>query len=296
MPLVSVIIPTYNRANYVTDAIDSVLKQTYTNYEIIVVNDGSKDNTEQVLAPYQDRVTIINKKNGGPSVARNVAIAASKGELIAFLDDDDRWLPHKLALQAPLFADPNVNLVHTAGHFYDESNGWENTQFVGDIDFHALLGMKIIYVQTIVTRKSVLDEIGPFDEALPAAEDVDIMLRIAAKYPMTGIDNCTAEIRCTATSYQSNLENFFVYLNKVLERHSHYHGDCALCRSALAKSRIQLRMHYYEQCKKQSRSALEQKKFGKAIKLRLRAFRYDPMALPKLPYNGVKYLLRKLSR
>lgn len=295
-PLVSVIIPTYNRAHYITEAIDSVLKQTYTNYEIIVVNDGSRDDTVKVLAPYLDRVTVITKQNAGLAAARNTGIAASKGEIIALLDDDDRWLPHKLAVQTPLFADPNVSLVHTAGHFYDESNGWENTQFFGDVDFHQLLAMKVIYVQTVMIRKTILDEIGPFDEALPAGEDIDMWLRIAAKYPLTALDNCTADIRCTATSMQSNINNFFVYLNKVLERHSHYHGDCALCQASLAKSRSQLREHYYLLSKKQAYSALDQKLYGKAIKLRLQAFRYDPMALVKLPYNGVKYILRKLSR
>jgi glycosyltransferase involved in cell wall biosynthesis len=295
-PLVSVIIPTYNRADFIIEAINSVLNQTYKHFEIIVVDDGSNDNTVQVLAPYQDRITLITQKNGGISVARNTGIAASKGELVAFLDDDDRWLPHKLAVQAPLFADPKVKLVHTAGHFFDESNGWENTQFFGDVDFHDLLGMKIIYVQTVITRRSVLDEVGLFDETLPAAEDVDMWLRIASKYPMTGIDNCTAEMRCTATSMQNNSNRVFTYLNLVLEKHSHHHGDCELCRSSLAKSRHQLRIHFYEQCKKKSRSALDQKLYGQAIKLRLQAFRYDPMALPKLPYSGVKYIIRKLTR
>ena len=294
-PLVSVVIPTYNRARYVTEAVDSVLNQTYDNYEIIVVNDGSKDDTVQALAPYADRITLITQPNAGLSAARNTGIAASKGEIIALLDDDDRYLPHKLAVQTPLFADPNVKLVHTAGHFYDETNGWEEVQFRGNVDLHQLLTMKIIFVQTVMMRKSVLDEVGPFDVNLPAGEDLDMWLRVAAKYPLTALDNCTTDIRCSSTSMQSNFDNFFTYLNRVLERHSHYHGDCAQCRASLAEAQLFLRDHFYFQCKKQARMALEQKKYGQAVKYRLRAFRYDPMALVKLPINGVKYLGRKLS-
>lgn len=297
-PLVSAVIPTYNRAHFITLAVDSVLNQTYENYEVVVVNDGSKDNTEEVLSRYKDhpKVRIITKKNGGLSAARNTGIEAAKGELIAFLDDDDAWRPHKLAVQVPLFADPNVNLVHTAGHFYDESNGWTNTQFFGDIDFHEQLAMRVIYVQTVITRKSVLEEVGPFDVDLPAGEDVDMWLRIGAKYRMTGIDNCTADIRCLADSMQrSNLENYFVYLNRILEKHSHYHGDCALCREALAKSRRQLRMHYFGESKKRGQAAWAAKKYGEALKLRLWAYRYDPMAIPMLPVNGVRTLCRKLA-
>ena len=99
MAKVSVIIPTYNRAEYVTHAIDSVLAQTYTDYEIIVVDDGSADNTKDVLLPYMDRIRYIYQENAGLSAARNTGIKAAKGDWIAFLDSDDEWLPGKLAVQ-----------------------------------------------------------------------------------------------------------------------------------------------------------------------------------------------------
>jgi glycosyltransferase involved in cell wall biosynthesis len=294
MPLVSVVIPTYNRPQYVTQAIDSVLNQTYPNIEVLVINDGSTDNTLDVLASYKDRIRIVTKQNAGLSAARNTGIRESRGELIAFLDDDDRWLPHKLTVQAPLFADPKVNLVHTAGHFFDESNGWENIQFFGDVDFHDVLDMKIIYVQSVIARKTVFDDIGFFDEALRSCEDVDMWLRISSKYRMTGIDNCTVDIRCHAASMQHNIEVMYTSLSKVLERNSHYHGDCALCRAALARSLSTVKQYYYQQCKRRAHVAMEKRQYGQAIKMRLWAFRYDPMALPKLPYNGMKYLVRKL--
>ena len=99
MPKVSVIIPTYNRSKYVTKAIDSVLAQTYRDFEIIVVDDGSTDNTKEVLKPYTDRIKYLYQENTGVSAARNAGIRAAGGQWIAFLDSDDEWLPEKLSIQ-----------------------------------------------------------------------------------------------------------------------------------------------------------------------------------------------------
>src|SRR5437868_2002167 len=98
-PLVSVVIPTYNSASFLSQSIESVLQQTYDNFEVIVIDDGSTDNTEAVLSDYKDAIHYIKKNNGGPSGARNLGIAEAKGEFIAFQDSDDLWLPEKLQLQ-----------------------------------------------------------------------------------------------------------------------------------------------------------------------------------------------------
>src|SRR4030042_4827818 len=102
MPKVSVIIPTYNRGNLVLESIQSVFAQTFSDYEIIVIDDGSTDNTREVLHPYLSKLTYIYEKNSGQSFARNIGILASKGEYIAFLDSDDLWEPEKLETQVKL--------------------------------------------------------------------------------------------------------------------------------------------------------------------------------------------------
>ena len=114
MPKVSVIIPTYQRAHLVSQAIESVLAQTYSDYEIIVVNNGSTDNTTEVLSQFGDKIRVIHlHANTGPSVARNLGMNASNGRYLAFLDDDDLWLPNKLEKQIPyLDSHSNIGLIY----------------------------------------------------------------------------------------------------------------------------------------------------------------------------------------
>ena len=113
-PSVSVIIPTYNAAQYLPHAIDSALKQTYPHKKVIVVDDGSTDHTWSVIEPYLERISYLRKDNGGPASARNLGISKSKGEYIAFLDADDIWLPEKLAVQVDfLKKNPQFRLVHS---------------------------------------------------------------------------------------------------------------------------------------------------------------------------------------
>ena len=111
-PLVSVIIPTYNSSQYIKEAIDSVLAQTYKNFEIIVIDDGSTDNTKEVLAPYLSVIKYIYKNNGGPASARNRGIKEANGEFVAFLDADDVWKPDRLARGVDILDQrPEVGLI-----------------------------------------------------------------------------------------------------------------------------------------------------------------------------------------
>ena len=111
-PTVSVIIPTYNRAPFVGEAIESALAQTRPPLEVVVVDDGSTDDTADRVAHYGDRVVYVRQTNAGPATARNTGIGHARGDLIALLDSDDRWLPQKLEWQVPLFDDPEVGMVH----------------------------------------------------------------------------------------------------------------------------------------------------------------------------------------
>lgn len=196
-PLVSVVIPTYNRANIVCRAIDSVLGQTYRNVEVIVVDDGSTDDTQARLRAYGDKVRIIVQENKGPTLAYNQGIASSKGELVAFLDSDDYWLPTKLARQVELLekAGPSVpcclcsvmivyndgtkrSTFKTANIIPQYTAGlWLNPAEV-------LITRMVIFAQAVLIRREVLERAGYFNEAFPLySEDHEFQLRLSLEGP-----------------------------------------------------------------------------------------------------------------
>ena len=185
-PTISVIIPTYNRRQVLLRAIDSVLAQRYPVGEIIVVDDGSTDDTVAALADAP--VRVISQENAGVSAARNRGITESEGEYVAFLDSDDAWTPQKLAVQmAALAAQPNLRLCHT-----DEV--WiRNGRRVNEMGKHAKSGGWIfercvalccISPSAAVIHRSLFDDRGLFDETLPACEDYDLWLRVTAHEPV----------------------------------------------------------------------------------------------------------------
>ncbi|MDX1708099.1 MAG: glycosyltransferase [Desulfobacterales bacterium] len=191
-PLVSVIIPTYNRDWIVGEAIDSALAQDFSNYELIVVDDGSDDRTPQILAAYGDKITVLRQPNRGVSAARNRGVAAAAGSLIAFLDSDDLWLPHKLSAQVRFFADhPDAVINQTQERWV--RNGVRvnpkkrHLKFSGMI-FDRSLALCLVSPSAVMIKKSLLDTVGGFDEDLPACEDYDLWLRISRQYPVHLID------------------------------------------------------------------------------------------------------------
>src|SRR3990172_11149387 len=130
MPKVSVIIPTFNCEEYIEETLSSVLFQTFTDFEVIVVDDGSTDNTIKVIKPYLDKISYIQKDNGGQGSARNLGISLAKGEYLAFLDSDDLWLPDKLSLQVGYMENnPNVSLTFTDAVAFEERKGHKEKIF-----------------------------------------------------------------------------------------------------------------------------------------------------------------------
>jgi len=190
-PKVSVIIPSYNSAQFLPDAIESVLAQTYRNTEVIVVNDGSTDSTRQVVNGYGNLITYIEQPNGGAANARNAGLSSSLGEYIAFLDADDIWLPHKLEKQMATFSlYPDVALVYSQMINFDEvsheeSLPWPETVHSGKI-FDELLVKSFILLSSVVLKASVIKEVGGFDEDLITAEDTNLYLRIGRKFEIAG--------------------------------------------------------------------------------------------------------------
>ncbi len=187
-PRVSVIIPTYNRAWTLRAAVDSVLAQTYRDFELIVVDDGSTDDTAEILQPYGPDITVIRQANAGVSAARNTGIRAAKGAFIAFLDSDDRWLADKLGVQVGFFASHPEAVICQTEETWIRNGKRVNPKKVhqkpsGRI-FKVSLALCLVSPSAVMLRKSLFDEIGGFDENLPACEDYDLWLRVSARYPV----------------------------------------------------------------------------------------------------------------
>jgi glycosyltransferase involved in cell wall biosynthesis len=234
-PLVSVIIACYNQGRFLAEAIESVLSQTYPHVEVIVVNDGSADETPEVAARYGQRIKYIEQENAGRSAARNRGISAASGTLIATLDADDRWLPHKLDLQVPLFEEADVALVAGAYYsFYDGCQG--HAGFVpapAEADFHDILRDNPIGTLTAVFRRDLGESVGLFNTRFGQCEDWDLWLRLAARGRCLFVQEPVAEYRLHSanTSRQRTLMN--LKRLEVLQQYADgVHPECAECRRA----------------------------------------------------------------
>jgi glycosyltransferase involved in cell wall biosynthesis len=189
MPRVSIIIPTYNCASYVGRAIDSVRAQTYKDYEILVVDDGSTDNTKDVVVQYGREVTYLYQQNQGVSAARNHAVSKASGELLAYLDADDMWYPEKLERQvAFLDTHQDCGMVHSEMSVINEQDEILHVRFYEETHrsvphghcVQQLLTRCHIQTLTVVERRNTFDRVGGFDERLPIAQDYLHWIMIAA--------------------------------------------------------------------------------------------------------------------
>ncbi|MCL4503557.1 MAG: glycosyltransferase [Deltaproteobacteria bacterium] len=184
---VSVIIPTYNRAALVQEAVASVLAQSFRDFELIVVDDGSTDGTPEVLSPYASRLRFLRRENqSGVSAARNTGIAAARGEWLAFLDSDDLWLPEKLARQmAYLEEHPDLLICQTEETWVRRGirvNQPQTHRKIGGQIFYQSLERCMVSPSAVMLHRRLLAQHGGFDEELPAAEDYDLWLRLGWRY------------------------------------------------------------------------------------------------------------------
>lgn len=189
---VSVIIPTYNRAHTLSRAIDSVLSQTYPPLEIIVVDDGSQDDTARMMADRYDQCDYLYQTNRGVSSARNLGIEKARGEWIALLDSDDRWLPNKLKLQLEALAEsPQYRICHSNELWIRNGvrvNQMRKHKKSGGKIFQRCLPLCVISPSSAILHRSLFEDFGLFDTELPACEDYDLWLRICASEEVLFID------------------------------------------------------------------------------------------------------------
>lgn len=197
---VSVVIPTYDRADLLPQAVESALAQSYPNVEIVVVDDGSTDGTAALLASWGERIRSLRLDRAGPSGARNAGIREATGEFVAFLDSDDVWMPDKLARQMEVFrAHPGTGMVG-GGCRYIDAKGRPLPMEEAGPDVVTLEELQIFTAlpgsaSNVLVRRALLDEVGGFDEDLHRAEDRELWMRIAERAEVRCVPECTVAIR-----------------------------------------------------------------------------------------------------
>jgi glycosyltransferase involved in cell wall biosynthesis len=274
VPAVSIVIPAYNRAATIRAAIESVLRQTWTDYELIVVDDGSTDGTPSEAAKVSDprlRV-VVSPSNGGAAAARNRGLAEARADWVAFQDSDDEWLPRKLEKQMARLTAPGADFV--AGYcgmlILDSTRetsvgrltpryfpGPEETEVEGDLSL-PLLRTSLISTQTLVVRRAALQAIGGFDESLRALEDWECAIRLARRGPVAFVDEPLVLQRFSPNSITRDNPGKLAARRRIAEKHAdllaphpraharhHYTiaglerraGDLAAARASLARAR-----------------------------------------------------------
>lgn len=223
-PIISVVIPTYNRAYLISRAVASVLQQSYSSFEIIVVDDGSTDRTAEVLAGFSDpRIRYLRlPKNTGGAAARNLGIREAGGRYIAFLDSDDEWLPSKLEKQVPVLERSNENLgVIYCNYAFIYPEGIQDIRpgLRGHIFQELLKGSCPAITSAVLIDRLCFEKLGGFDERLPSYQDYDLWLRIAKHYQFDFVDSSLVRIHMpdfnrVSVDLNRRIPGFIIFLEK----------------------------------------------------------------------------------
>ncbi len=229
-PMVSVVVPAYNAEKTIESALNSILEQTFQDFEVIVVDDGSKDGTPRVVREMEDsRIRLFEQENQGAAVARNRGIEESRGELIAFLDDDDLWYPEKLEKSVRVLQQaPEIGLVYHRYLLMDVHTGKQRPgkvfHYTGpESALEYIPSFSGVHTSTVVTRRSVLEKVGVFDPLMKRGQDVDLWLRIMEEYPLREIPEVLSEYRMIPTQarpeiYEKSRRSSLRILDKALKR------------------------------------------------------------------------------
>jgi glycosyltransferase involved in cell wall biosynthesis len=221
---VSVVVPTFNYGHFLAGALQSALDQTFLDLEVLVVDDGSTDDTPAVITPFlaDVRIRYFRQANQGPAAARNFGIEQARGSLVAFLDADDRWLPSKLAKQVPLFAaQPELGLVYCRRRCID-ADGWplEHRQPVmhRGLVLAQLFRDNFVCFSSAVFRREALLAVGGFDQAVEHSEDYDLLLRVTRRYPVDYVDEPLVVYRTGHGNLSSQSEKRFRAVCGIMQR------------------------------------------------------------------------------
>lgn len=228
-PEITVVLPTYNRSEFIGDAIRSVLNQTYTKFELIIVDDGSSDGTESIVKTFSDpRIIYRYQPNSGRSIARNNAIAIARGKYIAFIDSDDMYLPGKLEMQYRLLEDtPNADMVYTSARCINRDGSYLPQNYraiVSGVIYTSIAFFQPVTVilPTVMLRKSTFSQIGGFDKNMNRFEDTDMWRRVSKVSLILALPEFTCLIRTheenslATQDPRSILEALRYYSNKIL--------------------------------------------------------------------------------
>jgi len=280
---VSVVIPAYNSAEYLADAVESVLAQTHPQVELIVVDDGSTDGTAEVMADYADRCTYVRQPNAGSAAARNHGIQLARGELIAFLDADDLWLPHKLQRQVECFeAHPDAGMVY-AHHVRIEKDGTERpSRRSGEAlpsgrIFETLFVQNVITTSSVVLTREAIEKVGMFDDELRRAQDFDLWLRVAHDFPCYAVPEPLHKFRSHEGSASTDRTQVHECVVRLTERMYERYKD-----SPPRVTKKMFRDKMADQHVKMARSLLRRGDPDGARAMQRMALQYRPFHVPAL--------------
>jgi glycosyltransferase involved in cell wall biosynthesis len=282
-PLFSVVIPTYNRAQKVMRAVESVLAQTVTDYDVWVIDDGSTDATAGALVPYLGRIHYVAQANQGVAAARNRGIGASAGKYVAILDSDDRWLPPKLATISRVIQDyPEAGLFYSQWDVVNEAGErlWvDRSRQVAGSAYQALLKGDFLAASSVVMRRECLESVGGFDSTMEPCEDWDLWLRISRKYEIRLVPEVLVAFEHTPQNKEtSNIHKWLSAHDRVIEKA--FAADPAL--SASNRREIEANLAYVKGrvCLQAGAEREARRYFKQAISIR-------PLLLKAQLYYGV---------
>lgn len=287
---VSVVIPTYNPGPLIDVALASVDAQTWPGeVEIVVVDDGSSDGTAQRLLHERPDLLLLQQPNGGTAAARNAGVAASTGDAVAFLDQDDSWEPAKLELQVLMLDSSDAALVHTGARFVNTHAEVTSVEpGVAGLDHHRLLAWCLLVQSTALVRRDVLDAVGSFDESLSAADDWDMWIRIAQVGSLAVVPQVLTSVLVHSNNQSNDAERMFRSADALIGKHRRINRDCPECLRALRAADRRNRQEYYRRMRGASRELWTTGRPVAAARSSLLAVRRNPWALWETPLHHLR--------